>query len=185
MSRVHLFSLSFTAFIKPDNGIFFSHCMLKLPALATESSNSFSCQKHVSLYLPQLRHSLTGKLYHRPKAERASRGLQGKVMESKRGRERDFISASYFKNSRKPPRCQPIPPCFYEEQDKHLQSRVILFGSEQKSWAFTGLLLVSWTQHEVALRAHKVSFHVQIRKPTAETSLHRIPHLPHPGCSQK
>lgn len=153
MSRVHLFSLSFTAFIKPDNGIFFSHCMLKLPALATESSNSFSCQKHlhVSLYLPQLRHSLTGKLYHRPKAERASRGLQGKVMESKRGRERDFISASYFKNSRKPPRCQPIPPCFYEEQDKHLQSRVILFLVVSKS---PGPLQGCCWYHEHNMRLH-------------------------------
>lgn len=67
------------------------------------------------------------------------------------GEEKDFISASYFKNSRKPPRCQPIPPCFYEEQDKHLQSRVILFLVVSKS---PGPLQGCCWYHEHNMRLH-------------------------------
>lgn len=152
MSRVHLFSLSFTAFIKPDNGIFFSHCMLKLPALATESSNSFSCQS-IFMY-HYICHSyvtawpescITGR-----KQSVLLGVCKGKLWKVS-GEEKDFISASYFKNSRKPPRCQPIPPCFYEEQDKHLQSRVILFLIVSKS---PGPLQGCCWCHEHNMRLH-------------------------------
>lgn len=155
---------------------------LELLALATKSCN-FYVAPFFSYHWPSLL-QLWQKLDQKaaPPAEseeNPSGSLQRTVTES---RWWVLLSASWFRNSWKLPRCQPISSHLYEEQAQHLLFLVIPAVARElsKSPGSLGVVSAGVVNPSCKTSAQSCISLNRVETSTAETSLLRNPDLCHP-----